>query len=832
LERAPALEDGEVQVKRLLCAACVAALSACSTQPNIATGSDFISPSGIATVSAADRDFLLVASAGNSDLHALNMCVTPSLPDGGAGVTTCPSQQDFTFVPGPIRLFPASFPVGNRPLRLAGLKLEDAGQRGGAVLVAGAPITPQAGLDGGVPAQPDGGSAAIYSFDSNDILAVARGLGGGVMPPPVAIPVSGPSVDVVAEDSAKPNPLAFAVTLAETGAKPELLAMRGRLDGAATRVDIAARCLLNFAATKLALVPGSVSKLYIADGTPHGVAGGIGDGAVELDVAQVLAVGAASPPAACPAGRRIPATDTVSNPPRPRPLTALALNPEVVSDIRPEANGLCAGGTPPAADGTCGTKVDYAAGVMLIGITGSRDEPVDLTDPRSGKEAGRIVILRTATGGLAPLPSFPFDAAAAPPMEPLAVNGLARDVAFLIPPPRDKCPTEFSFRPCGIIVVGLTRRAFGLAAAVTSSDGGTYFIEADRRRFFNDARAAGSNTSPGPVPTIEILPVLSPPTPSNTAGPAFAFVPDTDELDINNNIVRPRGSLTAGVTRVGNWSATYHGALPGLERVSGTMSRVVTGTGAGQVVSFHLDLPGADLDLVRGLRTSCGQPNRYCMGIDVGDMVTPLVFSAPIGGTLCAELDADNKLPPRELPIAALSNESIDLGPEAADITLPRFETIPAGCFPVPLTLEVRAGEGLPVAPGQPGRPWVVTQNTEPRGRAAFDETFVGWEPRFDYPLDPFSSDLLHPVFTDDVGVKFKITGSPPPPKSLFQFKLTSGQQQTRAFEPSAIFAGAVAVYNSPKVSNLVFSVITGANEVLLINPALLGFTGGTVAYR
>lgn len=833
-----------------------AAFAACSTQQIINTGGDFSAPTGIATVAAADRDFLIIANSGSSELRALNLCNTPAdagpLADGGRA-NTCPTEQDFKFVPGPIRLFPASFPIANRPLRLAGVNLDDGqGQRGGAILVAGAPTTPSPGLDGGISAVADGGADnAIFVVDSNDILAVERGVA-KTMPAPVRIAIDTPAVDVIAATTSGAEKLAFAVTLGAGAVKPQIVALSARLEGSAAKVALKARCTLDIVGAKLALVPGLATKLYVADATPNGVAGGIGDGAVELDVAQLLALGNTTPPAACPAGRRIAATDTYANPPRARPLTSLALNPEVLRDEHssvpldpqgvpiPGAAPTCSdGSTTSAVHDLCPPIVDYAAGELILGVTGSSDRPLDPTDPTSGKEAGRLVFLRTAAGGLAPIPPFNFHDTGRPPMKSLAVNGLAREVAFLTPPPREKCPDKFPDRPCGLIfLVKGGSRPFGLAAVATSTDGASYFIEASARRFFNDARdyAVGTQTL-GPVPNIDTAPFQSPTAPLGTTDPPV-LVFATGDLDptVKDSAGNPvplaggrgDGLLTAGVSRKSRWQVTYHAPIPGLERRTGRISRTTT---AGGGVGFHLDLPGAQLDKLQALSAACGVSGRFCLGLGVGDFASFLAFNPLPGDTLCPELLEENARPPRELRIDAIGAASLELGAEPNPLSTGAFADLPASCFPagsgVAVTLEARTGEGLG------NRPWLVLQGTEPRGRTAFGEQFFGYEPRFDYPLDlPAGAADATPAFTQDVGVSFTVRGSAPIAKTSIFFGIASGQGQTSTRDPSSVFAGPLTVYSSAKVTNLVFTSVTGANEVLQTDPSLIGTINGTIAYR
>ena len=82
---------------------------ACSTNPSVFPGGDFSGPSGLAIAPVGDRDFLFVANQGANELRAIILC--NSAP--GAS-TTCPSNQDGQFLPGPIRVFPASICISRK----------------------------------------------------------------------------------------------------------------------------------------------------------------------------------------------------------------------------------------------------------------------------------------------------------------------------------------------------------------------------------------------------------------------------------------------------------------------------------------------------------------------------------------------------------------------------------------------------------------------------------------------------------------------------------------------------------------------------------------------
>src|SRR5438067_13104839 len=123
------------------------AVVACTSNPfNVATG-EFTAPSGLAATAAVDRDLLFVANSGRDGLRALQLCNAPLFLDGGVDpADTCPQNEHGQFVPSPIRVFPASIETGDRPMRVAGVRLNQTdGGAAGVALVAGLPAAADAG---------------------------------------------------------------------------------------------------------------------------------------------------------------------------------------------------------------------------------------------------------------------------------------------------------------------------------------------------------------------------------------------------------------------------------------------------------------------------------------------------------------------------------------------------------------------------------------------------------------------------------------------------------------------------------------------------------------
>src|SRR5207245_1382501 len=106
------------------------------------------------------------------------------------------------------------------------------------------------------------------------------------------------------------------------------------------------QCAIDFVPSRLALIPGKTANkddldgngvpkhVYVADGTPGGTPGGRGDGAVEVSIPDIPAIGTGTIPA-CTVTRRLPASDPADSPRRARALRALALSPPSIA-----ANGV------------------------------------------------------------------------------------------------------------------------------------------------------------------------------------------------------------------------------------------------------------------------------------------------------------------------------------------------------------------------------------------------------------------------------------------------------------------------------------------------------------
>lgn len=848
--------------------ASVVAASSCGISQTPTQSAGFIAPTGLAVTSAADRDVLFIANAGGDELRALNICTQPAVnpadggpalgPDGGVLPPDPCSSEDYRFVPGPIRVFPASLAAGDRPVRLAGVRLlAPNGGNAGAVLVGGA-------------------DRRLKLIDAANVIAAQEGQAGLKAPASIDL-VTAPPVDVVAVNAVSPaapdievgsaSVRAYALTQGTASAPASLVALSLTADASGPRAAKVGRCNLrdNLAGgtgaaiigTRLAVIPkggqlppsGNLADdapydnlLYVADGTPGGVAGGLGDGAIEINLSQnAAALQAGADPADtsaavpdCVLSRRLRASDpapaSADGGVSPVPLRSLALSPRFVGPPLPGPDG---GTTLP--DGGTAQPRPFAPGSLLVGAAAT----------------GEVELLRGDVGGPLPLPPYPYApgdgaAAAHPRMEPLQLGALAADVAFLKPPSALKCRAGVNpAYSCTLVQAGSLQQyasaQLGLVAVATGSDGATSFINPDDRRFISNIRDLGGST--GSTPFFSTLPLFGPLQSTGTA-PQIAFpLPETfpsgtqipggaccAATGVNGGA--GGGGLNAGVTRNGTWRAIWHAAIPGLERRAGTLSRInADGT-------LHVDFPtvAAAAALVPNWTAS----NPPLLDAKGGDVVAAQSFSKPDGSGVCPALQAENAATSRrEYSIRTLSSAAgaqPGTAVESLDLVNPGVALDPS-CLPVGVTLEFRTGAGLGNAA------WLVLENATIRGRAANGALFQAFAPRFDYPLAVSPVDAAgnpttryYPTRDKDVSVAFTISGPEPVlPGSSFFFAVQSGQLPLRILDNGlngGAFAGPTLIYTSPKVTNLVFTAVTGANSLLQIDPSLLQVINGILVYR
>jgi hypothetical protein len=753
-------------VRRFLpCAALVAA--ACGSSPiNTATG-EFTSPTGIAATVAGDRDVLFIANSGQDSLRALQVCNHPLLTDGGVDpADPCPANQNFQFVPAPIRVFPVNVETGNRPLHVAGVRLTRSdGIPAGAALSVGADstvaIVDAYGLlqraDGGVPSGADGGPAPLVT--QLDVQATT-----------VDVAAANPLNSRLIETSAPAGSTvtAYVVTLA-----PELIQLDVGLDAAnLPQASVHARCTLEpgTVPSRIAVPPGSDADVYIAD---VGAAGGV------VHVAKAgIATGACISNRIAAQGRRV--RSVAASPTWFQfPLSQSEADPDIT---HPAGEILMMVLEPLACSGT---GPDCAA-----------------TTPGIELDPGGVLFARTTDGTILPVPPFDVLAAGAPetmqPLQPPSA-GIPLDGTFLraVPPNNDPANplvapdlTPCTRAPCTPLTIAVTSgtpiRTFPLLAAMSASDGSTYFIDVVNRRYVSSALFA-LNTNPiGLTPVVDVPPVLSPAQATNV--PTLVVDPN---------------SLQAGVTRRGRWRAIWHSPIPGLDRRAGTVTPNPDGT---------MLFKTAPADLGRWTQEPI-------IHLAAGDVVAFAGYAQSDPSPACQALVSRESLGPLrfELVIRSVTADSLLLEP--AD---PAVGFNPAGCPAFGAVAEIRTGGA---------QPWLVFEGNTVRGRVLPDGTFTAHARRYDYPLNYTAP----PLAASDVAMSFTVTGVPATPVGGFAFSL-SDNSSIVLFRDSLLTAGlatSVYAYSSPRVPSLLYSSITGANELLQGNPFLLNTSAqGVLVYR
>ena len=132
-------------------------------------------------------------------------------------------------------------------------------------------------------------------------------------------------------------------------------------------------------------------------------------------------------------------------------------------------------------------------------------------------------------------------------------------------------------------------------------------------------------------------------------------------------------------------------------------------------------------------------------------------------------------------------------------------------------------------------QPWLVFDGLNVKGRVQPDGMFVAHQRRFDYPRQAYSPSAP-PLQANDVAFTFAITGNAPTtPKSGFTWVIGSGESIVSYSDTLTLagFATTVYAYSSLRYRTLLFSSITGSNEVLQTDPGVLGSSAtGVLAYR
>ena len=758
---------------------------ACTSNATTVAAGQFTAPTGLAATGAGDRDVLFIADTGRDGLRALQLCNGPLLLDGGIDpADTCPSGEDRQFVPAPIRVFPASIETGDRPMRIAGVRLSQAdGGSAGVALVTGSQTAPDGGSAGSslaivdarslIETQSSGGvPRPVQYLDLSGTAADGGTLESQVVDVVAANPVD-PDLDIeVSADAGQPV-TAFAAT------RSELVVLDVALDGTgfAQVPTIRGRCTLDpVVPTKLAVVPGDDGQVYVADGA--------GDGVVSVQTGSV----AGGP---C-------TTDRISA--GGRQVRSLALSPRWYDQD---------------ASGQARTR---PAGELLMMVV----EPLATAQAGQTLDPGGVLFAGTGRGlvlkGVVPIPPFDPTKDVAEPMQPLSLpgNGLTREGTFLraIKPRSQPQPPDLTLctaAPCTPLcaVTGCTPpiQLFELLAAVSATDGNTYIIEVPQRRFVTASRYTVANDQ-GLVPTIDsTLPV-----------PYTPVIANPPVLTIDTTAFEP------GVTHRAFWRAVWHSQIPALERRAGSVTQPAADT-------LRFTTAPANLDTWR---------NDPAIALAAGDVVSFAAFSlAADTSPSCQDMvTSETQRPLRfELTITDVQPDHLDL-----QISSIVYEAGSAADFHP----EACGGEfGAVVEVRTAGtQPWLVFEGNTARGRVADQGKFIAHERRFDYPLsaydpgDPASVPprLPQAASANDIAFSFQFSGPTPTIPSSFSWTIGSGYAPLQYSDilATAGLATAVYAYSSRRSPSRVFTSLTGSNELLEADPSILLSlsAAGVLAYR
>lgn len=741
---------------------------ACGSNPSVIPAGDFSGPSGLAIAPLADRDLLFVANQGSNELRAITLCnAAPGTP------TTCTQQDDQHFLPAPIRLFPGSISAGERPLRLAGARLTDANNvPHGAVLVAGS-------------------DKALRVLDATSIFKASVDKGVTAAQPKLLSLPEAP-VDVVAPDVAGTT-ISAVVATQPTKGTPAVLSVVGVTlgpDGIVAQPTVTQRCALDFQPARLALVPGDAGPqtVYVADGTPDGTPGGIGDGAVEVSVPAIPAfAGDSAPIPLCPAGRRLPASDPADSPRLARPLRSIALSPAFTATQAFAPGALLIGATR-EDKALCANHAVQACPAELAVPAGT--VCVDHGTRSCGR--GRVVLISTNVGGQSALlsaPPGPLTASGAPPMVPLSPPSPGVEVAFMVSGLRlFTSPTVTTLQNPPIL---------GL---VSAEDGATYFLDVVNRRYFNDLRDSNPDLPSLPIPALGQLTLT--PAPISSDVPSLTLAPPGSLPS-----QQFAGWVQTGVTRSAQFRVVWHGILPGLESLGGILSRAA----GSPTVSLKLPIKSLAAwtsapELRLGAPSACAAPYPQC----VSDFVRIVSYSRSSAcsafGTVPATID---------IPIASIDADGLGMQLQA----VPGFDPGPE-CFTsgeVLATVEVHAGTTTAGA-------WMVFEGLDALGRLPHGSQFVVLGPRIDYSF-LFGS----PPPARDPVLSFAIGGGEPTVAGTF-FSLSFDDKETvtgvrdNSVSGAAGFAGPILVYTSPLHTDpVLFTALTGSNSLIEAIPSQLG---------
>jgi hypothetical protein len=580
-----------------------------------------------------------------------------------------------------------------------------------------------------------------------------------------------------------------------------------------------------------------------------------GDGVVRVKRVSLQAVGAGATPPACAMTRistkRRLADGTLDPTDRGHSVRALALSPQWYETV-----GLST--TIPDAGQLEAVDINHPAGELMMMVL----EPDPTPTLGLVQDPGGILFADLCTynppvitggdnphckdfdgGVIIPLPPYRYDTFSAgvptptliadagtdpttgapltttitgpPPqsMEAIAPNGIARDAAFLrafrpivvAGQPDFNCPDG----ACTAIYVGQSDASLAsifLLAAVTSSDGATYYIDVVHRRFVNANFYNLINTSGQSLePQLLVQPAL---TPASADPNQPAFIPTPDDPTTN---ILPFG-FRPGVTHNATWFVVWHEVFPGLERVQGFASIAPDSTATTK--TFFFDVPS-------GFADAQADP---ILHFGVNDAISFFSYTPPDGASAdCKAVLATEGSLPLSFEATILSINPDGLHPDRLEIGVPQnFGFDPNGaCATFGAVAEFHtAGD----------QPWMVHQNDTILARIAQNETFVARERRFDYPFDYNLTDTFPrapevPVESTDEGLSFVITqDQPDTPGSEFTFTVLNNLQPVLYSDTSVIagFANGIIPYSSVASPAASFTAVTGSNSIVMAQPSVL----------
>ena len=734
---------------------------ACSTNASTVGVGQFNAPTGLAATGAGDRDVMFVANTGRDGLRALQLCNGPLLLDGGIDpADTCPTNQDRQFVPAPIRVFPATVETGERPMRIAGVRLSRAdGSSAGVALVTGA-------------------DSSLAIVDARTLIETQST--GGAPRPVLHLDLAGPApdggtlesqlVDVVAANPVDPE-LDIEVSAAPgrtvtafVATRSELVVLDVGLDasGFAQVPSIRARCTLGpVVATKLAVVPGDDAQVFVADGA--------GDGVVSIQTASV-AGGSCTVDRFTAGGRQV---------------RSVALSPRWYDQ---DASGQ--------------TRTRPAGELMMMVV-----EPLATAQPGRELDTGGVLFAGTGRGlvlrGIVPIPPFDPTKDVAEPMQPISLpaKGLTREGTFLraIKPRPGPLPPDVvnicTAPPCTRLYVGQPTTStpssvqlFGLLAVVSATDGITYFIDVPNRRLVNYNRYTLANDA-GLSPTLDSVPFYSP------------VVTSPPVLTVDTSTFEP------GVTHRGSWRVVWHSRIPGLERRAGAVTR------AGADILRFTTTP-ADLATWR---------DDPAIALGAGDVVS---FAA-------VSLAADTSQPCQDMVSSEAQNPLrfeltiADVQPDHLDLQISSIVYRPAGSA-VFHPEACSGGFGAVAEVRAAGtQPWLVLEAKPGDLEAAR----LSGDPTTVPPKLPQAASANNVAFSFQLSGPIPVTpGSSFGSTSAPGWNIGSGYLPV-AYADSTAAAGLATVvypYSSRRLPSLVFTSLTGSNEVLQADPALVLSTTAT----